>query len=567
MRNQSLLTQFVVPPLLMLILVACTQQSNVPATEAIDAIKLKRGNLVVCGPAEKQFGAVGFKIDASKEAQQEFDLAVALLHSFEYDEAEKVFAKVIDLDPGCTMAYWGVAMSNYHPLWMPPTTDELEKGAKAVAIAQELTGKSKYEAGFINAIAQFYNDRDKADHRTRAKRYENAMEKLYADFPNEKEAAIFYSLALTSNADPTDKTFKNQKKAGDILNSLYPGQANHPGVVHYIIHTYDSPELAEMALPAARKYASVAPSSAHALHMPSHIFTRLGLWDDCINSNAASVESARCYAQASGIKGHWDEELHGLDYLTYAYLQKGDNKMAKEQLDYLKTIQQVQPFNFKVAYAFAAIPSRYVMENRLWQEAATLQSHKTDIPWKDFPWQKAMIHFTRLMGNVNLDKIDVAKSELEQLKEIHSLFVKQKDAYKANQLQIQINTSEAWIQFKEGNHAEAVKLMTVAADLEDKTDKLAVTPGEIIPARELLGDMLLQMNKPAEALQAYEADLQKQRNRFNGLYGAARAAELSNNPGKAKLYYQQLVTIANPTSTDRNELEKAKQYLKSNNKT
>ena len=207
------------------------------------------------------------------------------------------------------------------------------------------------------------------------------------------------------------------------------------------------------------------------------------------------------------------------------------------------------------------------MENRLWQEAATLQSHKTDIPWKDFPWQKAMIHFTRLMGNVNLDKIDVAKSELEQLKEIHSLFVKQKDAYKANQLQIQINTSEAWIQFKEGNHAEAVKLMTVAADLEDKTDKLAVTPGEIIPARELLGDMLLQMNKPAEALQAYEADLQKQRNRFNGLYGAARAAELSNNPGKAKLYYQQLVTIANPTSTDRNELEKAKQYLKSNNKT
>ncbi len=552
---------------MLVIFFSCKERANVPAIETINAIKLKRGDVVVCGPEEKQFGAVGFRIEGSKEVQQEFDLGVALLHSFEYDEAEKVFAKVIDMDPGCAMAYWGVAMSNYHPLWAPPTAAELEKGAKAVAIAKSISKKSKYESAYINAIAQFYDDRENVDHRTRAQRFQKSMEQLYTDFPNEKEAAIFYSLALTATADPTDKTFKNQKKAGEILNALYPGQPNHPGVVHYIIHTYDNPELAQFALPAARKYASVAPSSAHALHMPSHVFTRLGLWDECINSNIASVSSAQCYASAAGIKGHWDEELHGLDYLTYAYLQKGDNKRAKQQVDYLKSINEVQPFNFKVAYAFASIPSRYVLENRLWNEAANLQSHKANIPWTNFPWQKAIIHFTRLMGNVNIGKLDSAKSELRHLEEIHEGFVKQKDPYNINQLQIQLNAGKAWILFKEGQNEEAIRLMTMAADKEDATDKLPVTPGEIIPARELLGDMLLQMGKTGQALQAYEADLKKQLNRFNGLYGAARAAELSNNPDKAILYYQQLVTIAGPGSQDRPELEKARQYLRSfNNK-
>ena len=552
---------------MLVIFFSCKERANVPAIETINAIKLKRGDVVVCGPEEKQFGAVGFRIEGSKEVQQEFDLGVALLHSFEYDEAEKVFAKVIDMDPGCAMAYWGVAMSNYHPLWAPPTAAELEKGAKAVAIAKSISKKSKYESAYINAIAQFYDDRENVDHRTRAQRFQKSMEQLYTDFPDEKEAAIFYSLALTATADPTDKTFKNQKKAGEILNALYPGQPNHPGVVHYIIHTYDNPELAQFALPAARKYASVAPSSAHALHMPSHVFTRLGLWDECINSNIASVSSAQCYASAAGIKGHWDEELHGLDYLTYAYLQKGDNKRAKQQVDYLKSINEVQPFNFKVAYAFASIPSRYVLENRLWNEAANLQSHKANIPWTNFPWQKAIIHFTRLMGNVNIGKLDSAKSELRHLEEIHEGFVKQKDPYNINQLQIQLNAGKAWILFKEGQNEEAIRLMTMAADKEDATDKLPVTPGEIIPARELLGDMLLQMGKTGQALQAYEADLKKQLNRFNGLYGAARAAELSNNPDKAILYYQQLVTIAGPGSQDRPELEKARQYLRSfNNK-
>jgi tetratricopeptide (TPR) repeat protein len=332
--------------------------------------------------------------------------------------------------------------------------------------------------------------------------------------------------------------------------------------VHYIIHTYDSPELAGLALPAARKYASVAPSSAHALHMPSHIFTRLGLWGESINSNLASVAAAQCYAEAAGIKGHWDEELHGLDYLVYAYLQQGDNGQAKKQLDYLKTIDEVSPTNFKVAYAFAAIPSRVVLENKLWQEAANLKVHPAGVVWENFPWQKALIHFTRLIGAVHIDHLAAAKAELKELNRIYDTLTAQKDHYKANQVQIQIKSAEAWIQFKEGQNPEALRLMHLAADMESKTEKHPVTPGEIIPARELLGDMLLQMNKPNNALEAYEENLKKHPNRFNGFYGAGMAAEKSGNLEKAVFYYQKLLTVAGADNSNRPELKAIRLFLK-----
>jgi tetratricopeptide (TPR) repeat protein len=351
------------------------------------------------------------------------------------------------------------------------------------------------------------------------------MEEIYKDYKEDKEAAIFYALALTATADPTDKTFVTQKKAGAILDELYKTDPNHPGVVHYIIHAYDSPELAALGLTAARQYASVAPSSAHALHMPSHIFTRLGLWDECIQSNLNSVTSAKCYAEEAGLKGHWDEELHGVDYLIYAYLQKGDLKQAKQQWDYLKSIERVEPVNFKVAYAFASIPSRYLMENRMWEEAAKLEYDNKIVPWKDYPWQRAMFHFTRLMGSVHLNKLDLAKAELKQLRIIHDTLLLQKDAYKASQVEIEAKTGEAWILFKEGKDPEAIQLMTAAAELEEKTEKHPVTPGAIIPARELLGDMYLAMNRPAEALAAYEADLKRQPKRLNGVKGALEATQ------------------------------------------
>ena len=547
---------------LLLFPVSCQRKKKAPESNAINEIGLKRGDIISCGPPGKEFGSVAFETSCPDNVKKDFDLAVALLHSFEYDEAEKVFAKIIDDEPGCTMAYWGAAMSNYHPLWAPPTQPELEKGAKAIALAQSLPQGSQMETGFINAIAEFYKDWTTTDHRPRSLAYEKAMENIFKTYPASKEAAIFYSLALVATADPADQTFFNQRKAGSILTSLFPDGPNHPGIVHYIIHTYDYPELALLALPAARKYAAIAPSSAHAQHMPSHIFTRLGLWDECIRSNIAAASSAKCYAESAGLKGHWDEELHALDYLVYGYLQKGENSLAKQQWDYLNTMQDVSPVNFKVLYAFAAIPSRYVLENKLWKEAAALPMPSLHLPWEKFPWQKAIIHFTRLLGSAHTGNLDSAKAELKKLTKIRQALMDQKDDYKAGQVQIQVKTGEAWIFLKEGKSKEALTSMKAAASMENKTEKHPVTPGEVLPAMELLADMLLQLNKPAEALYAYEASLKKHPNRFNGLYGAALASERNNNPEKATFYYQQLLAITNSGTAVRQELQAAKGFLK-----
>lgn len=519
-------------------------------------LQLKRGEIVLCGPADKQFGTVTFTTSCSPKTKNDFDLAIALLHSFEYDEAEKVFTKIIDKEPGCAMAYWGVAMCNYHQVWpSPPTQAELEKGNKVISIAQSLPQKSKRETDYINAIASFYKNWNTTDHHTRSLNFEKAMEKMYQQYPDDKEASIFYALSLVGSANPADKSYHNQRKAGAILTALYPNEPNHPGIVHYIIHSYDYPELAALALPAARKYASIAPSSAHAQHMPSHIFTRLGLWDESIKSNLASIASAKCYAENAGIKGHWDEELHGMDYLVYAYLQKGENDLAKQQLNYLKNIREVYPVNFKVAYAFAAIPARYFLENKMWREAAAMEMYPTDFPWQEFPWQEAIIHFTRLLGFVHIGNIELAKTELNNLNRMYDTLSAQKDIYKANQVMIQMKTGEAWILFKEGKTDEALQLMNLAADMEDKTEKSPVTPGEVLPAKELLADMLLQLNRPAAALEAYEANLKTHPNRFNGLYGAALSGEKSGKRQKAKYYYHQLAAVANSSAAKRPELE------------
>ncbi|MEP6793916.1 MAG: hypothetical protein ABJB16_06290 [Saprospiraceae bacterium] len=517
-------------------------------TEVTNDLDLKRGEIVLCGQADNQFGRVSFETSCSPLVKDNFNLAMALLHSFEYDEAEKVFAKVIDADKNCAMAYWGVAMCNFHPLWSPPTQDELEKGTTAVSIAQSLTQKSRRETAYINAIAQFYTDWNTLDHHARCLNFENAMANMHADFPDDKEAAIFYALALDGAAGPTDKTYSKQRKAGDILNGLYPGQQDHPGIIHYIIHSYDSPELAEMALAAARKYALIAPSSAHALHMPSHIFTRLGLWDECIQSNLVSTDAAKCYAENSGMKGHFDEELHGLDYLVYAYLQKGDNVHALELCNYLKTIDTLHTINFKEAYAFAAIPSRYVLENKMWKDAAELKVFPEDFPWQKFPWQKAIIHFTRLLGHANTGNHDAAIKELNTLITLSDTLAHQKDNYKAGQVQIQIKAGEAWILFREGRNKEALSLMEDAAHMEESTQKSPVTPCEVIPATELLADMLLEMGKSKEALAAYESDLKEHPNRFNGLNGAARACAAINDKKKETEYNMKLIAISDPSS-------------------
>lgn len=543
-----------------MLLVSCRERSAVPSQAAITALSLKRGQIITCGAPDRKLGLVEFNTSCGGEAQASFHLALQLLHSFEYDEAEKAFATAIDKNPACAMAYWGVAMANFHPLWTPPSELELRKGVKAVAIAQSIAKKTPREAAYIDAIAAFYRNWERVDHRSRCIAFEKAMESVHAKYPSDNEATIFYALALTAAADPTDKQFQSQRKAGHLLEALYPNEPNHPGIIHYLIHTYDYPELAALALPAARKYAAVAPSSAHALHMPSHIFTRLGLWEECIHSNLASVASAQCYAQEAGIKGHWDEELHGLDYLTYAYLQRGQNALARQQYEYLKTIKEVEPLNFKVAYAFASIPARYSLENKYWKVAALLPIDSTTVPWSRFPWQEAIIHFARLLGAVHTSQLEPAKAELAQLQGLHDRLVTEKDAYKANQVAIQLRAGDAWIHCLAGKNAEALALMNQASDMEDQTEKHPVTPSEVIPARELLGDMLLQLHQPRQALEAYEASLREHPNRFNGLYGAGVAAERAGILERAQSYYRQLLKVTDAHS-DRSELRAARQYL------
>jgi tetratricopeptide (TPR) repeat protein len=542
---------------------SCNSKTQNPTSDSITQLNLKRGNIISCGPPSAEFGSVNFEITGNDKTKKDFNLAIELLHSFEYNEAEKVFAKIIDQTPECAMAYWGVAMSNFHPLWEPPSEADLEKGANAIKIAKSITTKSARETDYINAIDLFYKDWHTTDHHTRCVNFESAMEKLRTTYPNDKEADVFYALSLDAAAIPTDKTYARQKKAGHILETLYKEEPNHPGIIHYIIHTYDYPELAEMALPAARRYAEVAPSSGHALHMPSHIFTRLGLWDECIQSNLKSIDAAKCYAQSAKIPGHWDEELHGLDYIVYAYLQKGENTLAEQQIQYLASIDKVYPINFKVAYAFAAIPSRYLLENKKWKEAAALEIKPKDFPWNNFPWQEAIIHFTRLLGYAHNNDLR-ATEELSELKRLHDKLENQKDGYKSMEVAIQIKAGEAWIQFAAGNKKEAVKSMRRAADMEDSTGKHPVTPGEVLPARELLGDMLLETGQNREAMQAYETVLKNAPNRFNSLYGAGKAAERAGEKQKADFYYKQLSAIADSLKSDRPELFEVKRYLAMN---
>lgn len=541
---------------LLLLAVACADEEKIDV--AVSSLQLKTGDIISCSPSDEAlFGSVSFTASVPEKLKKDFNTAIALLHSFEYDESEKVFAKVIQQDPGCAMAYWGVAMSNFHPLWAPPGKEELDKGAKAIDIAKGIKDKTQRETDYIDAIGKFYEHADTMAHRTRVLNFEKAMEKVYSTYSDDMEAVIFYALALNAAADPTDKTYSRQKKALGLLMPLFEKDPLHPGLAHYIIHNSDYPALAEMALPAAKKYAAIAPASSHAQHMPSHIFTRLGLWNEMIASNKVAVSSAQCYAEQAKIKGHWDEELHGLDYLVYGYLQKGNDSVAKQQVNYLLSINEVSPSNFKTAYAFAAIPARYVLERKMWKEAANLQMHPANYTWDKFPWQRSLTYFTRVLGAVHTGDMTKAKTELENLKSAYTELSNQKDkAKEAYNVNVQVKAAEAWIQLKQGNKDSAVKAMKAAADLEDGTEKHPVTPGEIIPARELLAEMYLQLNEPALALEAFETNLQSHMNRFNSLYGAAVASGKTGNKEKAAAYYKKLLDISDANSR-RTELVKA----------
>ncbi len=511
--------------------------------------------------ASEKLGQVNFPISCSRPAQQQFNRAAALLHSFWYEEAEKAFTEVTKIEPGCAMGYWGIAMSNYHPIWAPPNPAELKRGLAAVEKVKAISAKSDRERDYIAAIEVFYKDADKLAHRARAFAYEKAMEQVYRRYPQDREAAIFYALSLLGTALPTDKSFANQKQAAEILNRVLPAEPEHPGVAHYIIHSFDYPQLAQLALPAARSYAKIAPSSPHALHMPTHIFTRLGLWQESIQSNIASAAAAKNHVAKTHPGAASFDQLHAMDYLAYAYLQGAQDQKAKGVFDELSRISKLDLENFAAAYAFAAVPARYTLERRRWAEAAKLTLHPRAFPWNQFPYAEAITYFARAVGAVRGGDTATARKDVEKLAAIQQALAQAKDVYWADQVEVQRRAAAAWVARAEGDREKALELMRAAAELEDSTEKHPVTPGAIIPARELLGELLIELKQPEQALREFEAALRNSPNRFNGLSGAARAAELSGDQKKAKTYYTQLVALCGNADSARPEMQKAKAFL------
>jgi tetratricopeptide (TPR) repeat protein len=506
-------------------------------------------------------GEVGFPVSCSAEAQQQFTRAVALLHSFWYEEAVKAFTGVAETDPSCAMAYWGVAMSNWYPLWYPPSAAALKAGSDAVAKAQSIGAKTDRERDYIDAIATFYRDSDRLDNRTRSVAYEKAMEQVYSRYPDDREAGVFYALALNATALPTDKTYANQEKASKILQRVFAEQPNHPGAAHYLIHSYDSAPLANLGLPAAICYADIAPSVPHALHMPSHIFTRVGQWQNSIDSNRASADAGQNYAaKVFGPGVVWDQTLHAMDYLEYSYLQTGRDGEAKRVLDQLMFYQKAIPSSLAAAYAIAAIPARYAVERQNWAEAATLPEPRITSPGNEYPWTAPMITYARALGAAHTGDFAGAQAEIGKLEAARDALTQVKNTYWAGQVDVEARSASAVLAQAQGRKDEALTLMRSAADLEDASDKHPVTPGSIVPARELLCDMLLEANQPAEALAEYERSLNSAPNRFHGLAGAATAAERAGDAAKAKLYREKLVQVA-AADSDRPELLTAKRFL------
>ena len=508
-------------------------------------------------------GQVHFPVTCKPAVQAPFDRAVALLYSFGYEMARQAFTQVAEQDPECAMAHWGIAMTWYHPIWEAPTPAELAAGRAAAEQAARLGAKTERERGYIDAIGAFYRDADKLDHGTRALAFKSAMAKLSAAVPDDDEAVVFHALALLGTAPPTDTTYANQKKAAELLAPLLTRHPDHPGILHYQIHAFDYPALASLALPAARAYAKVAPSSPHALHMPSHIFVRLGLWQDSIASNLASAAAAKAIVARSHPGATSFNDLHALDYLEYAWLQLGDDKKAREVVEEVARASRFDAASVPAAYAIAAVPARWALERRDWRAASQLALPAVEIPWERFPHVRAITHFANALGSARLGDLERARKSLAELDSMHALLAKQPPPGPydwAGQVESTRLAAAGWVALAEGKKDDAVRLLTSAAEKEEKVGKHPVTPGSILPAREQLGDLLLELGKPGEALAAYSASLAEAPKRFNSLAGAARAAELADQPAQARGYHEELLALCGNTC-ERPEAKRAKAAL------
>ena len=508
------------------------------------------------GAAPQRLGTVDFTTSCEPAVQAEFNRGVALLHSFWFSAAIDSFETVLEKDPRCAMAHWGIAMSwwgNPFGGFRPPAA--LAAGQAAVGNARAAGAKTQREKDYIAAVAELYKDYQTVDQRTRVLAYEKAMEGVAAKHASDPEARIFYALALDQAALPGDHTYARQLKAGAILEKELPSQPDHPGIAHYIIHSYDVPSLAPRALDAARRYAKIAPDAPHALHMPSHTFTRVGYWDESIETNLASAAAARKVNAAS-------EELHALDYQVYAYLQLARDAAAKKVLEALPPIgariEETSAGNAAPPpagyYALAAIPARYALERQAWREAAALEARDTPYAWAD-----AVSYFARALGAARSGDPASASRDVEKLASITAALKDKNENYWAGQVDIQRRVAAAWVAFAGGRQDEGLAMLEEAVRLEDATEKSAVTPGPITPAREQLGEMLLAAKRPADALAAFEGTMKKEPNRFRALHGAAAAAEAAGDAGKSRTYYSQLVELSRHADTPvRPELEAAR---------
>jgi hypothetical protein len=485
----------------------------------------------------EKLGRVEFATSCNAAAQPHFDRAMTMLHSFWYSEARKAFQAAADADPQCGISLWGVAMTWYHPLWAPPTSDELKAGSDAAMKAKAAGAKSARERDYIDAIHEFYRDAPTRDHKSRARAFETAMQNLRAKYPDDREAAIFHALTLDATAAPTDKSYANQKKAGAILEPIFAKHPDHPGLAHYIIHSYDVPPLAAQALPAAKVYAKIAPDSPHALHMPSHIFVRLGLWDDAVASNLDSARAARNFIAKSKPGATSFEELHALDYLVYAWLQTGEDTKAKQAVETVSAIAKVDAEEVAAAYAIAAIPARYALERRDWRAAMNLRIPSAVLAWEKFPQAEALVIVANAIGAAQLGEKEAAGAAIERLKALEQKLRDRPDPYWASQVEISRLAAEGWLACASGDEALATARLRAAAELEESTEKHPVTPGSVLPAREMVADHLLMHGRGADALEAYERSLRDAANRYNSLSGAARAAQIAGDRKKAGEYY------------------------------
>jgi hypothetical protein len=488
----------------------------------------------------EKLGTVHFAISCNQVGQKEFNRAVALLHSFQFSRAIEGFNAVLGEDATCGVAYWGIALSDWSNPFAPGMKDkeQLQAGRASAERGKSVGAKTERERAYLAAVGKLYGDYERAPQGARLIAYRDAMRALAAKYPEDHEAQIFYALALAASEDPADKTYVGRLQAGAILEELFEQEPEHPGLAHYIIHTYDVPALARRALVAARRYSEIAPDAPHALHMPSHTFTLTGYWQESIDSNLAAAAAARREGQTA-------EELHASDYEIYAYLQTGQDQAARRIVDSLPMI--ASRFDPKAVlsgaggpsvgyFALAAIPARYALELQEWKQAAQLTPRATP-----FPYTEAMTWFARGMGAARLGQAVAANESATALQQIRERLSKANENYWARLVEIQEVAVGAWAALAAGNKEEALRQMKLAAEWEDGTEKSVVTPGPLAPARELLGEMLIEMNEPAQALEQFEATLTKEPGRFRALYGAGRAAQFSGKSETSKRYFGELL--------------------------